>query len=129
MQFNPHLPIVERTTGKPAEEIDRDEDGTVRQKRPLTHGILAIRALDAKFEDERSMKAEEGMKRFNLATRISRALDLTDGTGLVDLKDGEETMIRDCTAKAFPPGFYGQIHVALDEAREKAKAAIKAAAA
>jgi hypothetical protein len=124
VQFNPHASIMDRTSGEPITE-DYREAGAVTKTRNLTHGILVIRALDSKYKDEENLPAERGMKRFMLATRILRALD---GIAWVDLEDGEGEIIKECTAKAFSPGLYGQIHVAIDEAREKAKKAVKAAA-
>jgi hypothetical protein len=112
MLFDPHTAVINRVTGEPLME----------ERMVLTHGIVVARALDAKYEDERNLAAEKGMKRFMLATRI---LGAPPGE-LVELKDGEPSLIKELTAKGFPPGIYGQIHLAIDAVLDRVSAAAKA---
>lgn len=108
MLFDPHAPAINRNTGEPMME---------ENKRVVTFGLLVVRALDAKFPDEKDLKPEDGFKRFLLATRIVNAR-LGEA---VDLTIEEAKSIKDTVAKAYPPGVFGQIWQALDEAA-KAKA-------
>jgi hypothetical protein len=112
MLFNPHTPIMIRGTDKPMTE----ETGAV-----VTHGLLAMRALDARHKEDEG-KGEAPMKRFMLATRI---LAVEDGQ-TIDLTIDEAKMIKDALAALFPVGLYGQVHVAIDEAAKAPKANGKA---
>lgn len=115
MRFDPCAKIVRRD-GRQMVDVIADPTPDNRQNTsllPLTHGILATRALDAQFDDERHLKAEDGMRRFLLGTRIVAAMDKGE---TLDLAIEEAALIKECARKMYAPGVWGQLHLALDEA-------------
>lgn len=76
----------------------------------MTHGALAIRALDAKHPDDKA--PSDQYKRFVLATKIGAAAQ----GETVDLTIEEAASVKDAVGKLFPPGLFGQIWMAIDEA-------------
>lgn len=106
MLFDPHTPLINRDTNEQMQEKLDEKTST-----PVTHGIIARRALDAKFQEDAGKDADV-YKRFILGTRIAGA---KDGETL-DLTIDEAKVIKDVVAKAFHVGIWGQIWAALDAA-------------
>ena len=112
MLFDP-MKTIERREGGPVIELQPDPIPTDPNRKRLvvlTYGLLAARALDAKFEDERHMGAEVGIRRYILATRIVAA------EYPIDLSIEEAQMVKECTCKAYAPALFAPIHLALDAA-------------
>ncbi len=79
----------------PFETMITDFDGTVLKMdgKDMTLKSLSVAALGAQFPDERDLKGEEKIKRFDLALRIYQGVD--------DLKVEEIALIKSLVAKAF----------------------------
>ena len=105
MKFKPNEPILNRESGEPLTEPK--PGGT----RVVTHGLLVVRALDAKFDSEK-IDPKDGYTRFLLGSRIIACT----GDATVDLSIEEAALIRSVVAIAYPSGVFGQIWMALDTA-------------
>ena len=106
IQFRPNNPIINRETGEPLTE-PRPGGST----KVVTHGLLVVRALDAKFDSEK-IDPKDGYARFLLGNRIIACT----GDAAVDLTIEEAALIRSVVALAYPSGVFGQIWLALDTA-------------
>lgn len=107
IQFRPNAPIINRETGEPLTEPRPGVGGT----KVVTHGLLVVRALDAKFDSEK-LEPKDGYARFLLGNRIIACT----GDAAVDLSIEEAALIRSVVAIAYPSGVFGQIWLALDTA-------------
>lgn len=105
IQFRPNAPIINRETGEPLTEPK--PGGT----KVVTHGLLVVRALDAKLDSEK-IDPKDGYARFLLGNRIIACT----GDSTVDLTIEEAALIRSVVAIAYPSGVFGQIWLALDNA-------------
>ena len=84
------------TCGQPAGEIS-----------PLTLRLVAIKALTASYEDERSLGGEEKVKRFHLALRLHDDDE-------PDLKPEDVVLAKKLIGKLFGPLVVGQSWIILD---------------
>jgi hypothetical protein len=100
MQFNPHLPIINRDTG----HVLLDE------ARPVTLGFVVVRALDAKHRDDDGVAPALLFERYRLASRIRKAAP----NKTVDLSIDDAKLIKDTVPKMYAPGIFGQVWDALE---------------
>jgi hypothetical protein len=105
MKFDPTKPLLDRS-GRTMIDVD----GTTT----LTFAIMCARALDGKYPDE-VLTAEKGIKRFVLGSKLIAA------TGPIDITTDEAVLIKELTAKAWAPGVYGPIHLAIDPPADEPK--------
>lgn len=82
---------------KPVQTDKKDErDQFIIERRDMTLGMVCIDALQAVYQDEKALEAEEKMKRFVLAEEIY----LADGE--MDIKDDQVVLLKKMIDKAFP---------------------------
>ena len=105
MKFDADRILTDRD-GQPIEEPIVKAGKPTGESRTLTHGIVAVRAIDAQLPDDKELKPEDVRKRFILGARIM------DG-GLVDLKPDEAALIQK-RACVFGIAIAGQVIAALD---------------
>lgn len=88
----------------------KDFDGTDLKEagdKPVTLGMIAVRALNANFTDEANLPAEEKVRRFGMALKISEG-------GEVDFKAEDIAEIKKVIGRAFNPLIVGRAFALLD---------------
>lgn len=100
MQFNPHAIIINRDTGR----------ALLDEARPVTLGLVVVRALDAKYRDDDNAAPSALFERYRLASRIRKAAP----DEAIDLSIDEAKLIKDTVPKMYAPGIFGQIWDALE---------------
>lgn len=87
MKFDTDKVLINRD-GDPMQEPIFADGKATDEKRTLTHGIVALRAIDAQLPDDKDLKAEVVRKRFALGARIMAG-------GVIDLKPDEAVLIQE----------------------------------
>ena len=99
--------------GRPVIEPEVGADGKIvdNKFRTLTHGIVAVRALDAKMPGDDDLKPEDVRKRWMLGTKIL-------GSDLAEITASEASLITDRVVH-FGTSIAGPIIHALDNPPSK----------
>lgn len=106
MKFNADTILIDRD-GKIVKEPITDERGErTNELRTVTHGILAVRAIDAQMQGDADLKAEEVRRRFILGAKIMAG-------GVVDLSTEDAALIQKRLC-VFPVPVSGPVIMALD---------------
>ena len=92
MKFNLNTPVINLLTNKPMIIVEEQE------QKPMMLNFVLVNSLMGTEEDNKTLKAEEKLSRWNLANRIMQA---SNENKEVDLTVEEVVLLKELVAKSY----------------------------